>query len=54
MIENPGQEGTPGVKRSGSRARVKVSADGKGVVSHAGRYAGGLGDGTAVFVILGW
>ena len=36
MIEVPWQEGTPGVKRSGSGARVKVSADGKGVVSHAG------------------
>jgi hypothetical protein len=36
MIEDPGQEGTPEVKRSDSRARVKVSADGKGVVSHAG------------------
>jgi hypothetical protein len=36
MIEDPGQEGTSQVKRSGSRARVKVSADGKGVVSHAG------------------
>ena len=36
MIEDPGQEGTPEVKRSGSRARVKVSADGNGVVSHAG------------------
>jgi len=36
MIDSPGQEGTPEVKRSGSRARVKVSADGKGVVSHAG------------------
>jgi hypothetical protein len=36
MIEDPRQEGTPEVKRSGSRARVKVSADGKGVVSHAG------------------
>src|SRR5487761_1500066 len=36
MIENPGQEGTPEMKRSGSRRRVKVSADGKGVVSHAG------------------
>jgi hypothetical protein len=36
MIEDPWQEGTPEVKRSGSRARVKVSADGKGVVSHAG------------------
>ena len=33
----PGQAGTPaGVKRSGRRPRVKVSADGKGVVSHAG------------------
>ena len=36
MIDGPGQEGTPEVKRSGSRARVKVSADGKGVMSHAG------------------
>jgi Transposase DDE domain group 1 len=36
MIEDPGQEGTSQVKRSGSGARVKVSADGKGVVSHAG------------------
>src|SRR5205809_7321965 len=36
MIEDPWQEGTPEVKRSGSRARVKVSADGRGVVSHAG------------------
>jgi Transposase DDE domain group 1 len=36
MIDSPGQEGTSEVKRSGSRARVKVSADGKGVVSHAG------------------
>ena len=36
MIEDPGQEGTPEVKRSGRRARVKVSADGRGVVSHAG------------------
>src|SRR5262247_1824555 len=30
------QEGTPGVKRSGRQRRVKVSADGRGVVSHAG------------------
>jgi len=36
MIDSPGREGTSRVKRSGSRARVKVSADGKGVVSHAG------------------
>jgi Transposase DDE domain group 1 len=36
MIEDPWREGTPGVKRSGSRVRVKVSADGRGVVSHAG------------------
>jgi len=36
MIDSPGREGTSQVKRSGSRARVKVSADGKGVVSHAG------------------
>ena len=36
MIDSPGQEGTPEVKRSGSRARVKVSADGRGVVSYAG------------------
>jgi hypothetical protein len=36
MIDSPGREGTPEVKRSGSRTRVKVSADGKGVVSHAG------------------
>ena len=36
MIDNPGQEGTPEVKRSGRRHRVKVSADGNGVVSHAG------------------
>lgn len=36
MIEDPRQEGTPEVKRNGSRARVKVSADGRGVVSHAG------------------
>jgi hypothetical protein len=36
MIENPGQEGTPEVKRSGRRHRVKVSADENGVVSHAG------------------
>jgi hypothetical protein len=32
----PGRKGTSQVKRSGSRARVKVSADGRGVVSHAG------------------
>jgi hypothetical protein len=32
MIEDPGQESTPEVKRSGSKARVKVSADGSGVV----------------------
>ncbi len=36
MIGNPSQEGTPWVKRSGRRARVKVSSDGSGVVSHAG------------------
>jgi Transposase DDE domain group 1 len=36
MIEDPWQEGTCEVKRSGGGARVKVSADGKGVVSHAG------------------
>src|SRR6266702_2794970 len=36
MIDSPGQEGTPEVKRSGRRRRVKVSADGRGVVSHAG------------------
>ena len=36
MIDSPSQEGTPWVKRSGRRARVKVSADGRGVVSHAG------------------
>src|SRR5262249_5087762 len=30
------QEGTPEVKRSGRARRVKVSADGRGVVSHAG------------------
>ncbi len=36
MIEDPGQEGTPEVKRSGRRARVKVSGDGRGVVPHAG------------------
>ncbi len=36
MIDSPGREGTPEVKRSGGRARVKVSADGRGVVSHAG------------------
>jgi Transposase DDE domain group 1 len=36
MIDNPWQEGTSEVKRSGRRARVKVSADGRGVVSHAG------------------
>jgi len=36
MIEDPWREGTSQVKRSGSSARVKVSADGKGVVSHAG------------------
>src|SRR5215510_1351730 len=30
------QEGTPGVKRSGGQRWVKVSADGRGVVSHAG------------------
>src|SRR5262249_28439532 len=36
MIDGPWQEGTSQVKRSGSRARVKVGADGKGVVSHAG------------------
>ena len=36
MIGSPGQEGTPEVKRSGSGRRVKVSADGRGVVSHAG------------------
>jgi type VI protein secretion system component VasA len=36
MIDSPGQEGTPRVKRSGSRATVKVSTDGRGVVSHAG------------------
>ena len=36
MIDNPRREGTSQVKRSGSGARVKVSADGRGVVSHAG------------------
>lgn len=36
MIESPGQEGTPEVKRSGRRPRGKVSADGRVVVSHAG------------------
>lgn len=36
MIDSPWQEGTPEVKRSGRRHRVKVSADGRGVVSHAG------------------
>ena len=36
MIDNPDREGTPEVKRSGRRRRVKVSADGNGVVSHAG------------------
>ncbi len=36
MIDSPGQEGTPEVNRSGRRHRVKVSADGRGVVSHAG------------------
>ncbi len=36
MIDSPGQEGTSEVKRSGMRRRVKVSADGRGVVSHAG------------------
>jgi hypothetical protein len=33
---SPDREDTSGVKRSGSRARLKASADGKGVVSHAG------------------
>jgi hypothetical protein len=36
MIDGPGQEGTPEVKRTGGQRRVKVSADGRGVVSHAG------------------
>src|SRR5437773_11815078 len=36
MIDSPWQEGTPGMKRSGGQRRVKVSADGRGVVSHAG------------------
>jgi hypothetical protein len=36
MIDRPGQEGTPRVKRSGRARRVKVSTDGRGVVSHAG------------------
>ena len=36
MIDDPGQEGTSQVKRSGGGRRVKVSADGRGVVSHAG------------------
>jgi Transposase DDE domain group 1 len=36
MIDCPGQEGTPRVKRSGRARRVKVSTDGRGVVSHAG------------------
>jgi hypothetical protein len=36
MIDSPGQEGTPRVKRSGRARRVKVSTDGRGVVSHAG------------------
>jgi Transposase DDE domain group 1 len=36
MNDSPGQEGTPEVNRSGGQRRVKVSADGKGVVSHAG------------------
>jgi Transposase DDE domain group 1 len=36
MIDNPWQEGTSQVKRSGGGRRVKVSADGRGVVSHAG------------------
>jgi hypothetical protein len=36
MIEDSSPEGTSGMKRSRSRRRVKVSADGRGVVSHAG------------------
>src|SRR5436190_1444240 len=36
MIDDPWQEGTSQVKRSGGGRRVKVSADGRGVVSHAG------------------
>src|SRR5574340_756809 len=36
MIEVPSPEGTSGMKRSGRQRRVKVSADGRGVVSHAG------------------
>ena len=36
MIEDPSLEGASEVKGSGRQRRVKVSADGKGVVSHAG------------------
>jgi hypothetical protein len=36
MIEDPSPEGTSEMKRSGRALGVKVSADGKGVVSHAG------------------
>src|SRR6266704_3212314 len=36
MIGDPSPEGTSGMKRSGRRYRVKVSADGNGVVSHSG------------------
>jgi Transposase DDE domain group 1 len=36
MIEDPSPEGTSEMKRSCSQRRVKVSADGRGVVSHAG------------------
>jgi Transposase DDE domain group 1 len=36
MIDDPWQEGTSQVKRSGGQSGVKVSADGRGVVSHAG------------------
>jgi hypothetical protein len=36
MIGSSGQGGTGRVERSGRRHRIKVGADGNGVVSHAG------------------
>jgi hypothetical protein len=36
MIDSPAQVGTPEVKRSGRRRRVKGQRGGNGMVSHAG------------------
>src|SRR5213082_643812 len=36
MFTRPSRKGTLGVKRSGRLGRVRVTADGEGVVSHAG------------------